>query len=61
MKEKEYINVSDLARIRAINAIIRLIIPKNSSVIKIRDYNKVTSLLYEWEDQISRAIKVTKT
>lgn len=58
MTEKEYINTSDLARIRAIMATIRNIIPENSDIVKRKDYNTVCHHLYKWEQELSKKVNV---
>ena len=57
MTEKEYIRVTELTRVRAINELMRNIIPENSDVITRDEYNKVVHFLYKWEDKLSSKIK----
>lgn len=56
MTEKEYIRVTEITRVRAINEIIRNIIPENSDVITREEYNKVVHYLYKWEDGLSKKV-----
>lgn len=58
MKEQDYINVSDLARVRSAIVVLRNIIPKNSTIIKEEDYYKIMSKLYSWESDLVELIKI---
>lgn len=56
MKEQEYINVSDLAKIRSAISVLRNIIPASSKVINKNDFAKVMDRLYKWEQKLSSKI-----
>lgn len=56
MEEQDYINSTDLAKIRIAKQIIADIIPQNSDVIGIREYQGVLEVLSSWETQYYKKI-----
>jgi len=58
MKEQEYINVSDLARISAILEILRNIVPANSAVIDRNNLTKIFQILVDWQERLTDDIYV---
>jgi hypothetical protein len=58
MKEQDYINVSDLTRIREIKHLMQNIIPENSEVILRLDYENMSNLLHKWDVEICKRIKI---
>jgi hypothetical protein len=53
MTEQEYINTSDLARIRSMIAVSKNIIPANSKIINNTEFYKIMQLLYKLEQKLS--------
>lgn len=58
MKEQEYINVSDLTRIRSMIIVGRNIIPENNKVIDKNDFAEIMDRLYTWEQKLSSKIEI---
>lgn len=59
MTEQEYIDVSDLARIRAAQSILREVTPGCSSHISEAESQNVHLQLQEWEKRINEGLTVT--
>lgn len=56
MTEKEYINVSDLNRLRQACTILATIIPANSDVIVKEDFQEIMSKLQDWEQELGEDV-----
>ena len=52
MKEKDYIRVSDLARIRVMEDILREIIVENNAIVATDEYRMVATLLARWRSKL---------
>lgn len=52
MNEKEYIDRGDLVTVCHTLMLLRQIIPENSSMIKLKEYQKVMKILVGWQDQL---------
>lgn len=53
MKEKEYINLTDLQKLRIAIIILYDIEPENSSVIEKHKFNKMRRQLVKWQDDLT--------
>lgn len=60
MTEREYIDATDLAKVRSAIAVLRQILPENSTVITRPEYGEVMPVLYHWQDQLEALAKVTE-
>lgn len=58
MNEQEYIDTSDLAKISSAMAVIRDIVPENSSIITVEDYKMVFSKLRQWQSELFETISM---
>ena len=58
MTEQEYIEVSDLARIRNIQSIMRDIVPDCGDIIGKDAYQTIGSILYDWESRLTIKIEI---
>jgi hypothetical protein len=55
-KEQEYINISDLVRLRVAVGVLREIIPENSTVINYSDFKEIMKILKDWESSLGKEI-----
>ncbi|MEE9384334.1 MAG: hypothetical protein V3V08_13100 [Nannocystaceae bacterium] len=56
MKERDYINATDLAKVRAAESILRDLLPSISiDAITDEDYEQVMKTLYEWRTALFEA------
>lgn len=58
MTEQEYIDVSDLAKLRSAKAILSDITPANSKVIDLYDFSTIMEHLAIWEIELSEKINI---
>ena len=58
MTEQEYTEVSDLARIRNMQSILREIIPDCGDVIGKDAYQTIGQILYDWESRLTIKIEI---
>ena len=56
MKEMEYINVSDLARVRSMQSILRTIVPTYRKTSELS--REVGRILAKWEKELMKEIKI---
>lgn len=61
MTEQEYIDASDLQKVRIANQLLRQIHPVNSSIIDPQHFRKVILILQKWEDDLYKILKVEST
>ena len=58
MKERDYINATDLAKVRAAESILRDLLPTISiDAITDEDYGQVMKTLYKWRTALFEAIQ----
>lgn len=58
MKERDYIDVADLTRIRTMRDLLREIVPDNSArAIPEADYATVYSIFSKWEAALTKRVK----
>lgn len=58
MTEQEYIDVTDLVKLRDIKFILRDIIPENSEIIDKDSFNSIYAIIGEWEHKLSNKIMI---
>lgn len=58
VKEQEYIDISDLTKLRAASALLKDICPANSQVIDATDMENIQIKLYGWIDKLYGKIKI---
>lgn len=57
MTEKEYINLTNLSKIRTILTLVRDLFP-DETVIKKEEIAKIEGALMDWRDSLQKKIKV---
>lgn len=57
MTEQEYIDATDLAKVRMIRAILRDIVAENSAVIHPDAYREVSRIVAKWEQDLFNVMK----
>lgn len=53
MTEQEYIDATDLAKLRIADTIIRDVLPANSSVVDKESHRTVCRIIQQWTDRLS--------
>ncbi len=54
--EQDYINISDLNKVRIANEILKSIIPDNSTMIGKNDHAQMIKVLSSWEENLYNSI-----
>ncbi len=58
MKEREYIAVATLARVRCASSALRDCIPDSASEISVQEYQEILCKLESWQERLRAKIKV---
>lgn len=58
MTEQEYVDLSDLQRVRIAIKVLSEIVTENSKIIKEKDYKEVVSKICDWADELSNQVQV---
>ena len=57
MSEQEYINTTNLAKVRCALAVLRTIIPQDKGPITTRGYSNAVKKVAAWEEKLSSKVK----
>jgi small-conductance mechanosensitive channel len=60
MTEQEYINATDLAKLRSALNILKEIVPENSTIIPTEEFKKVRAEIFHWEIAITKNIMTSE-
>lgn len=58
MTEQEYIDATDIEKVRSAKEALQRIVPANSSVVNPIDYDTVMKIIYAWEHKLYKTIKI---
>jgi len=58
MDEQEYVDLADRIRLTSVLAILKSIVPSNSSIIPTYEFHEIISTLYDWELQLDKLAKM---
>lgn len=58
MTEQEYIDSTDLAKLRLIKSILQEIAPENSSIIDKKSYIDIYETIVIWSDELREKINI---
>ncbi len=58
--EQEYIDLTDLTKVRNAKKILSDITPENSTVITKEDWQKIMTALWKWEKALLMGIKIKR-